>query len=872
MPYLTKEEQAMLTLGGAARVENATAVVTQIGQAASGIVASLLTAAAGVTLDTLDAQIKGYLGRNITLAQALKGASPANLVNMIESQLEQDYKNIVTLTKAGIGQGVGGIHAGLYELLNGTNALTTSYLGLIERVGVDPFIARWVNSTVKPNIPDPSTAWMMRKLGLLTDADYKSYAAQAGWDAGLLSKIESVFESPVPISFMMDMARRGYVPWEDVKVQMRRFGWKETIIDKAIYLTDQIPEPYRLADFTAKGILAEDQNRAAFKWFGMNEGWADAWAESQQQYPSIGILNEMMWRGLISQSTWSLLLKRQGWRDDVIEAAFSLTQLIPPAQDLVTMVVREAWEPANVTPAPDVFAKYMAMKGFSKDWANRYWTAHWLPMPINLAYANLYRGYWTKEQFDDLLRIADLHPRWREAIYDVAFQPPSIREMGYGFDVGAYSREDIIRYRRWGGLSPEDATKAADSLVAYRTEAEREAVRRNYLYLYTLGHLTYEQFGESLDDLGTNPASKLLWLERGELEKLRKELEAPVDEPKAMTRATAQWLFESELRTEEWFRGQLTFLGYSSDAVDAYIDQSKERIRLEQVKREAVTPRKLTLSQDKDLYASGYIDEKQLFQNVIDLGYSVPDATIITQKLIDDVYAAPSLKEFSLSQMVNFFELDLVDDRAIHKYLENQGYTYQDATLLTQYIMITAALPDLKAQYSKGWISSGSMYNALIDLDVPVERAQKIMKSVISATQGDRLADARALTKAEIIKGAKNNVISASDAVSLLMDIGYEEWEAYYLLAINSIVSAGDPEGYWEMKRTTELYKRARGEPFLDVPQEVINLERLAKQARVALNEAKKKTGNEDEIGRLTVELNDAEVRLKTTVAKLKLK
>lgn len=872
MPYLTKEEQAMLTMGIPARVESAGMVVTQIGQAASGIVASLLTAAAGVTLDTLNAQIKGYLGRNITLANALKGASPANLVNMIESQLEQDYKNIVTLTKAGIGQGVGGIHAGLYELLNGTNALTTSYIGMIERVGIDPFIARWVASTVKPNIPDTQTAWMLRKLGLITADAYKDYAHKDGWDDGVLGQLESVFESAVPISLMLDMVRRGYVSLETAKVQMRRFGWKEELIDKAIYLNEQIPEPYRLADFTAKGLLTREQNYWAFNWFGINEGWADIWADSQYQYPSIGILNELLWRNVIDKSTWSLLLQRQGWREDVIEAAFSLTQLIPPAQDLVTMVVREAFEAANVVEAPEVFAENMAKKGFTKAWSNRYWTAHFLPMPINLAYANLHRGYWTKEQFMELLRIADMHPRWREDIYNVAFQPPSIREMGYGYDVGAYTVEDIVRYRMWGGLSPVDAAKAGQSLVAYRTEAEREALRRNYMYLYTMNHIDIDSFREALEAIGTNPEAVVLWVERAQIERLRVELAAPVDEPKTITRATAQWLFERELRTEPWFRSTLEFLGYSEESIDAYTDQSKEKIRLEQVAKEAVEPRRLTFAQIKSFYKSGYFDENDVITSLIDLGYTLEDAFLLAQQLIDEIYSAPVQKEFSLAQMVNFYQLDLVDDRAIHEYLTKAGYEYADATLLTQYIIITSALPDLKAEYSKGWISSGSMYQSLLDLDVPKERAEKIMKAIIKAESGDRLADERELTKAEIIKGAKNKVISASEAVGLLTDIGYETWEAYYLLAINSVVAAGDPQGYWEMRRITEAYKRARGEEFIDIPQAVIDLERLAKQARQKLNEAKKDTTKEDEIARLTVELNSAEDKLKTAVVKLKLK
>lgn len=872
MAYLEQAGGEAWIRANKSAVESAGLVVTELGAACSGVVASVLTGFAGSTLESLKPKIREYLGRHAALASALKGMSWENLVNQVEGALEQDYKNMIDLTKAGIGQGVGGIHAGLYELLNATNLLTSSYLGLIQRVGIDPWIARGVNRISTPNIPDTPTAWMLKKLGVINQAQYKEYAIMEGWSPDLLTKLERVFEAAVPTSIMLDLARRDYVSWEVVKTQMRRFGWSESIIDKAVYLADQIPEPYRLADFTAKGLMEQSGNREAFSWFGMAAGWADMWAESQYQYPSVGILSEMLWRKTINQSQWSLFLRRMGWREEVIEAAAPLLELIPPAQDLVTMVVREVFEPENLVEAPSEFAKYMAMKGFNKEWSDRYWTMHFLPMPINLAYRNLHRGLWDKEQFLELLRIADLHPRWREDIYNVAFEPPSIREMGYGYDVGAYTRDDIIRYRRWGGLSEVDATKAADSLVAYRTEAEREALRRNYMYLYTLNHITLEEFGDALDSIGTNPEARLLWLERAELEKLRKELATPPEEPSNITRGTAQWLFERELRTEEWFRLVLEFLGYSADAIDAYTDQSLERIRLARVERETFVPRKLTLAQLTSLYKEERIDEETLLTGVIDLGYDFENAYVLTQQIIDSIYSPLGQREFTLAQMVNFFELDLVTDKDIHEFLERQGYLYPDATLLTQYIMITAALPDLKARYSKGWISAQQVYDALIELDVPKERANKIMMSIVKATQVERLEDERELTKAEIIKGAKNLVITPNEAVALLMDIGYEEWEAWYLLAINKVVAAGDPEGYWEMRRVTELFKRARGLPFVDIPQDVINLERLAKQARQKLNDAKAKPESDEVIGKLAVELNDAEARLKMTVARLKLK
>lgn len=191
---------------------------------------------------------------------------------------------------------------------------------------------------------------------------------------------------------------------------------------------------------------------------------------------------------------------------------------LPPTPDLIQMVVREAFVEEMVVEAPDIFTQNMAEAGYSKEWCDRYWTAHFVPIDLRQAYENLWRGHWDKEQFMRALYIADIHPMWREDIYNVAFRPPSVREMGYGFDTGEYTVEDIVKYRRWSGLSPEDAERAGRSMVAYRTEAERERLRRLAERRYKEGLDTLETYLMRLGQVGTREEVANLWVALGDLE------------------------------------------------------------------------------------------------------------------------------------------------------------------------------------------------------------------------------------------------------------------------------------------------------------------------------------------------------------------
>ena len=230
--------------------------------------------------------------------------------------------------------------------------------------------------------------------------------------------------------------------------------------------------------------------------------------------PAIEEGQRMLWRGKISMDQFRDIVARSGFGAPYEEGYMELTKMIPPAPDLIRMVVREAFLPEMVVEAPPVFAEYMEKQGFAREWSDRLWTAHFIPIDLRQAYENLWRGYWTKEEFMFALHIADVHPRWREDIYNVAFRPPGVREMGYGYDTGMYSVEDIVKYRRWGGLAPEDAEKAGRAMVAYRTEAEREGLRREALADYVAGLDTEAELRTKLADIGGRDEIIDLWVAR----------------------------------------------------------------------------------------------------------------------------------------------------------------------------------------------------------------------------------------------------------------------------------------------------------------------------------------------------------------------
>jgi len=654
-----------------------------------------------------------------------------------------------------------------------------------------------------------------------------------------------------------------------------------------------LPEPYRLALAASKNIPMPMDYYQAMAENGLTAEWADVWRDQNYEYPSFGQIAELYWRGIIDDAMFTALMERSGQHPALIDTLKELTKLIPPSSDLITMVVREAFLPEMVVPAPDIFAEYMVKKGFSKEWSDRYWTAHFVPIPLGQAYDNLRRGYWTKEQFMFALHIADIHPMWREDIYKVAWNPLTIRELGYAYDVGAVTRDDIVKYRRWGGLSLEDAEKAADSLIAYRTEAEREAVRREHLHLFALGKEDELTFLSHLTRLGTASPAIPLWVERGKLEAERKATEPAQPEQRIISSSEALYAFRNGIKDEAWTRLCLLELNWTQERIDLAIQRIKFELAQEEAEAEVDVAKKLSISLIRDYLKHGFISETQVPLFLHDLGYGYDDSIAMAAIMAEEVYEELKPKPITEADAENLYDMRLLglsDHDAVVKFRTIAGpegvdsptlalfnfyrdrkYSEGDSARLTLMTGVRFAFPDLKAMYSKGWIGVDTLINELVRLGLPQKRASELAMTVVKSKQPARTVTEKDLTKAEIIKGWKVGIVTTNEAIGLLVGLGYDQFEAEYVLAINAITAKSDPEGYWEMRAVVEASKKARGLPSIEIPADAIRLEAGIKATKQQLEKLKAEKAPEEAIGEVAVRLAGLETELRQLVISKKL-
>ncbi|GAJ04693.1 unnamed protein product, partial [marine sediment metagenome] len=85
----------------------------------------------------------------------------------------------------------------------------------------------------------------------------------------------------------------------------------------------------------------------------------------------------------------------------------------------------------------------------------------------------------------------------------------------------------------------------------------------------------------------------------------------------------------------------------------------------------------------------------------------------------------------------------------------------------------------------KGWMSPEEVKADIDARGFKPVTAERLYKRLVSADQPERTAAERDLTKTDIYKGVKTGVVTRGEAEELLMDLGFTGDEAIYLLAIN---------------------------------------------------------------------------------------
>ena len=135
----------------------------------------------------------------------------------------------------------------------------------------------------------------------------------------------------------------------------------------------------------------------------------------------------------------------------------------------------------------------------------------------------------------------------------------------------------------------------------------------------------------------------------------------------------------------------------------------------------------------------------------------------------------------------------------------------------------------------------------LINLGYSEEEADYILEIRVPPAQTRRIIKERDLTKAEIVKGVKNEFLTFEDGTAMLVDLGYDTAEAEYILIINVEALTGSPHTWSEFQEIVNKGRAAVRQPVKELPEGIQKLEKdIQKQTKIRETAVKAKKTREE--------------------------
>ncbi len=493
--------------------------------------------------------------------------------------------------------------------------------------------------------------------------------------------VDAILNTFVLASFSIGYALGGFGLGQEIGTRLARKRWLESTGDPNLI----IPSLNDILFLTLRGHLPEERGAELAKEWGISPYWWDLLKWTQKAIVSPSEIRELYrrkfidtktafdllklhgydhvhaslllglsyrrldpstaigaWlRGFISEKDLDLYLEAEGFLDSDREVLKRMAFVIPSVTDLIRMAVREAFNPEAIRTFqldqdyPEELTQWAEAQGLSKDWAMKYWIAHWELPSLTQGFEMLHRT--TKEPLEPnadpvtspwgetrytvigqetlrmLMRAQDISPFWRPLLEQISYLPLTRVDVRRAYDLGILTESDVYFAYRDIGYNDQNARILTEFTILQTIAEERNRVRNELIELYELGTLTRDELRENLKSLKYADRVIDFLVAFAEYRKTRKHIE------RLLRRYKAEYL-RGDISDSE-LHDRLVRLGLETEDVL----RIQEEWQAEKIARE----RTLTKADIRTALAKRIITEDQARDKLERLGYSEEDIDIL---------------------------------------------------------------------------------------------------------------------------------------------------------------------------------------------------------------------------------------------------
>lgn len=368
-----------------------------------------------------------------------------------------------------------------------------------------------------------------------------------------------------------------------------------------------------------------------------------------------------------------------------------LTPEIPAYADLINMVVKEVLE-------LDDFKKQMGRLGYSGDWSQKIWDAHFIPPTRTELLRAHWRGKLSAEAITKLELLVDLDPRFTKInsetgeipltleaggggdfnIWeDLRYIDPSREEIRYMWETGAIeSEEEYTEYLRRLGYRTEDLEK----LVNYGVRFQERFFRRRYLIVlgqgYRLGTVTEEELRAGYKEAHYTDAVAD-WVIKAE--EVRQGFRGGSIEREATLARAINWYVKGFIEESD-LKERLEGLGYAETEVNLFIEEANAKIEPPE-EEEAAKVLLFSRPQLDSLLKDQTITTESYRARMLEMGWK-EDTINEWLKHLEAPEAEVEARDITTSRVLNWFKKDVLGESETRDRLTVLKYAPDDIELL----------------------------------------------------------------------------------------------------------------------------------------------------------------------------------------------
>lgn len=306
-------------------------------------------------------------------------------------------------------------------------------------------------------------------------------------------------------------------------------------------------------------------------------------------------------------------LQRIGIHPDYHDLYRELAYPIPPITDIITMAVREAFTPSiaqrfgQYEDLPPVYVEWAQKKGLTKDWAERYWAAHWALPSVQQGFEMLHRKIIDRPTLELLLRALDIMPFWRDKLIQMSYTPLTRVDVRRMYAVGTLDENGVKKAYQDIGYNDANAELMKDFTVRYVRRQLSGFSSRDVITAYVNRFIDEGEFRTIQRDIGTKDTEINNILQSANRKREWKYKTERID--------AIENLYKKGRITEATARNELDDLGLPSDHIQTLIQQWQAKVI-------ELKEGLWTTAQTLSFLKKGLIDAARAAQELTLLGYS----------------------------------------------------------------------------------------------------------------------------------------------------------------------------------------------------------------------------------------------------------